>query len=486
MNDALLDEEVVRAKKLEEYTKLGINPYPSIVAVKTDIVDAKDSIDKVFNVAGRIVSKRPHGKIAFVDIIDDTGRIQLFFSIAELNDISKEVFQLLDLGDFIEAHGSIFVTKAGENTLRVDSFNIISKSILPYPKEFFGVKDTELRYRKRFVDFNLNPRAKETIRTRSVTITAIRDFMNGHGFIEVETPILQEIPGGAAAKPFITHYNTLEHDFYLRIATELHLKRMIVGGFEKVYEIGRIFRNEGLSHMHNPEFTSMEFYWAYRDYKFLMKFTEELIESVVKTVKGSANVEYQGKNIDFTAPYPVIKFADLIKKDTGIDINKEDTFEKLTLAINKAKIKLDSADAKVWEKLTDELYKKTSRPKIIDPIFVINQPIEMTPLAKRDEDNPREAQRFQLVCGGGLEILNAYTELNDPIEQEKCLKDQVKLRDAGWEEGQMMDENFVEALAFGMPPTAGWGIGIDRFVMLLTDEYSIKEVIAFPTLKPEK
>jgi len=307
--------------------------------------------------------------------------------------------------------------------------------------------------------------------------------MNKSGFVEVETPVLQMIPGGAAAKPFITHYNILKQDMYLRISPELYLRRMVVGGFEKVFEIGKNFRNEGLSHMHNPEFTMMEFYWAYQDYRGLMEFTQDLISTVIKNTKKSLEVEYQGDIINFAPPYRIVSFRDLVMTDCGIDIFKYPDFDSLKKEVNKKGIELDFKSITVWVKLVDELYKKVSRPKIVEPIFLVDHPIELTPLAKAHDNNPRIAQRFQLVCGKGIELINAYTELNDPLEQEKRFSEQVKMSKQGWDESAMMDQDFVEALKYGLPPTAGWGMGIERIAMLLTDNYSIKEVIPFPTLK---
>jgi len=307
--------------------------------------------------------------------------------------------------------------------------------------------------------------------------------MNKDGFIEIETPILQPIPGGAAAKPFITHYNILKQDMYLRIAPELYLKRLIVGGFEKVYEIGRNFRNEGLSHMHNPEFTMMEFYWAYKNYLDLMKFTEVLIETTVMQVKKTLKIRYQGNEINLAPPYPRITFDALIEKDCGINIYQYPNFKDLREQVLKKKIDLNFKEIKVWAKLVDELYKKVSRPKIIQPIFIVDHPLALIPLAKAKEDEPQKVQSFQLVLAGGIELVKAYTELNDPLEQERRLREQAKMRKAGYDESEMMDENFIESLKYGLPPTAGWGLGIERLVMLLTDQYSIKEVIPFPTLK---
>jgi lysyl-tRNA synthetase class 2 len=360
----------------------------------------------------------------------------------------------------------------------------MAKSLLPVPDGWHGLSDVETRYRQRTLDFKINEKAVEIIKTRSKVVEVIRDFFTRHGFLEVHTPVLQPIPGGAAAKPFITHYNVLDTDFYLRIAPELYLKRLIAGGFNRVFEIGPSFRNEGLSHMHNPEFYSAEAYWAYQDYQGFLKTTQELVQEMVKKVTGSTKVTYQEQVIDFSKDFAVKKYADIIREDTGIDIEKANTFEKLEGAVKKAKISFEDQRIRVWSEMVDELFKKVSRPKIVQPTFVVDYPLVTTPLAKRHRDNPDLAERFQLILAGGFELVNAYTELNDPIDQEDRFRDQMKMKQQGWDEAQMLDENFIEALKFGMPPTSGWGMGIERLVMVLTNQHSIKEVIPFPTLKP--
>jgi len=476
-------ETATREKKLQEIINSGINPYPSKVDRSMPISEARKTKPKDTVLAGKIISIRSHGKSTFADLQDESAIIQLYFKYDNLGEENYNLLKFLDVGDYLEARGLIFKTKTGEITLEVKSFRLICKTLLPVPDKWYGLKDVELRYRKRFLDLIINDNVKQNFIIRSKIISSLRSFMDKRGFIEVETPILQPIPGGAAAKPFITHYNILKQDMYLRIAPELYLKRLIVGGFEKVYEIGRNFRNEGLSHMHNPEFTMMEFYQAYSDYNSLMKFTEEMLAYVVEKVKGTLEIEYQKNRLNLTPPYPKITFDALVEKDCGINIYQYPDFESLKEQVLKRKIDLNFKEIKVWAKLVDELYKKVSRPKIIEPLFVIDHPLVLTPLAKAKDDEPQKAQRFQLVLGGGIELVNAYTELNDPMEQEKRLREQIKMRQAGWEESQMLDENFLEALKYGLPPTAGWGMGIERLTMLLTDQYSIKEVIPFPTLK---
>lgn len=486
MEEDLKKETEAKLDNLNKLKEKGVNPYPSKSEARILAEQAKQKEGESVWIAGRILSIREHGGSTFADVQDESGKIQIYLKEDLLND-AYEDFKLVDVGDIIEAYGEIFTTKMGEKTLKVEKYKLLTKTLAPLPKSWYGLKDVEIRYRKRFLDFVVNEQAKSNIQVRSKLISFLRSFMDKNGFIEIETPILQSVAGGAAAKPFVTHYNILEHDFYLRIAPELFLKRLVVGGFEKVYEIGRAFRNEGLSHMHNPEFTIFEFYWAYSDYEKLMEFTEKMVVDAVKEIKGSLAIEYQEQKIDFTPPYERITFRDLILRDSGIDINELRDYEQLKRVVEEKEIKIEGlGEVKVWSKLVDELYKKVSRAKIIKPTFLIDHPIELTPLAKKKEDDPTKAQRFQLVIGGGFEVVNAYSELNDPLDQEERFKQQLEMKKAGWDETQDLDENFVEALKVGLPPTAGWGMGIERFVMILTNQYSIKEVIPFPTLKPEK
>lgn len=485
-------EEEIRVEKLTAIKKSGLDPYPQ-VAVKREIVSelrekfveqikAKADITnaKAETVAGRLTSFREHGKIIFADLDDGSGSIQLFFAADKLGKAFESIKQF-DIADIVEVTGMPFITRAGEFTLRVKEISLLSKALAPLPSEYFGLKDTELRYRKRYLDFIANPENREIIRKRSKILSVLRQIMLDNDFIEVETPILQPIPGGAAAKPFTTHHNALDADFYLRVAPELYLKRLVVGGFDKVFEIGRCFRNEGISHQHNPEFTMFEFYWAYQDRAGLIKFTEGLVSSTVKAVTGKYQVEYQGQKLDFKPPYKIWKMADIIKQKTGIDIEKHKTVEKLWGEVLHAKMEIPRV--RQWPALVDEIFKKAVRPEIIQPTFIVDHPLALSPLAKSKSDDENIADRFQLVVTG-LEVLNAYAELNDPIDQEKRFEEQGRLLKAGWEEGQRYDADFVQALKHGMPPTAGWGMGVDRFVMLLTNQDSIKEVIAFPTLRP--
>ncbi|MEX1051805.1 MAG: lysine--tRNA ligase [Patescibacteria group bacterium] len=477
-------EAEVRLEKLEELKKLGIDPYPAAVPAYITIEEARTKKDGAkLATLGRITGMRGHGGSAFLDIEDEGHKLQLFF---KKDEVGKEydLLKLFDHGDYLWVEGEMFTTKAGELSLKVKKFQLLAKSLLPVPDGWNGLSDVETRYRQRTLDFKTNDQAKKIIVTRAKVVEATREFFVRHGFLEVHTPILQPIPGGAAAKPFITHHNALEADFYLRIAPELYLKRLVAGGFNRVFEIGPNFRNEGLSHMHNPEFYTAEAYWAYQDYRGFMQATQELVQELVKKVCGSLKITYQNQKLDFSGDFAVKKYADIIKDDTGIDIAKADDFDALNAAVKKAGIKFDNQNIKVWNELVDELFKKVSRPKIVQPTFVIDYPLVTTPLAKRHRDNPELAERFQLIAAGGFELVNAYTELNDPVDQEGRFREQMKMKQAGWEEAQLLDENFVEALKFGLPPTAGWGMGIERLVMVLTDQHSIKEVIPFPTLRP--
>lgn len=479
-------EREIRLDKLQALKDLGIDPYPNVTPPHIEIEEVRhQKIGKEVATVGRITGMRGHGKIAFIDLEDPKSKIQLFFQADRLPQ-DFTLLSLIDIGDYLWVSGELFTTKAGELSILIKKFVLLAKSLLPIPEGFHGLSDVETRYRSRTLDFKVNPEARSTIEIRSKTIELIRTFFVRNGFIEIQTPILQPIPGGAIAKPFVTHYNTLESDFYLRIAPELFLKRLVAGGFERVFEIGPNFRNEGLSHMHNPEFYSVEAYWAYQDYLGFMKTTQSLVQELVKKITGSSTLNYQGKKIHFEGDFEIKKFTQIIKTDTGIDIEQENTFEKLQKATKEKKISFENQEIKVWSELVDELFKKVSRPKIVDPTFVVDFPIELQPLAKKGRDNPKIAEQFQLIIGGGIELVKAYSELNDPLEQERRFKEQMELAKLGWEEAQTLDENYIESLKFGMPPTAGWGLGIERLVMILSNQHSIKEVIPFPTLRPKK
>lgn len=482
---SLKDLTKARLKKLKNIQKLGVDPYPSQTNRKHQISAARKMMEKKVAVAGRIRAFRSMGKITFADLEDESGKIQLFFSQEELTGEKYEFLTNLDIGDFLESFGEVFKTQAGEITIRVSDYKLLSKSIRPLPSQWYGLEDVEERIRLRYVDLIINPEVRKVFNVRHLVIKLIRRFMEDKGFVEVETPTLQPIYGGATAKPFVTHHNALDTKLYLRIADELYLKRLIVGGYEKVFEICKDFRNEGIDRQHNPEFTMIEFYWAYADYHNLIPFTEEFVSSIVKEVSGSYQVEYQGTKINFKPPYKRITFCQLVKKTCGIDLEKVTTEEELLKKIKEKKIKLDLEGVVGYGPLCDVLYKKVARPGISQPTHILDYPASMRPLAKRRADNPNISESLQLLCFG-FELTNSYSELNDPILQKQLWQEQMKLAKRGLEEHQVLDEDYIRALEYGMPPTAGWAIGIDRFVSLLTNQHSIKDVILFPTLRPEK
>lgn len=481
-------ERPARLERLEKMKKEKCNPYPSAVKRTHEIEKALLLFDKLqdkkISVAGRVRSVRKHGGSAFMHLEDGTGKIQIFLQADVLGQTEYDfLMETLDVGDFLKVDGVFFTTKTGEKTLRVQSADIVSKSLLPLPEKWHGLTDTEARFRKRYLDLLSNPEVKEIFVLRSALVKNLRQFFDERGFMEVETPIFHPIPGGAAARPFVTHHNALNTDLYLRVAPELYLKRLVVGGFDKVYEIARCFRNEGIDAQHNPEFTQIEFYQAYSDYNDLMKLTEELLPYLLKNLGLGMKIKHEGEDVDFTAPYPRLVFREALIKEAKVDIEKYKTTQDLLKKAQQLGCDIEKTASR--GKVIDELYKTFVRPKIIQPTFVINHPIELSPLAKRLEDDERYAQRFQLVAGGGLELINAFSELNDPLDQLERFKEQEKALAGGDEEAQRMDKDFVEALEHGMPPTAGFGMGIERLTALLTDSHNIKEVILFPTLRPE-
>jgi len=474
-----------RLKKLEEIKKFGIDPYPAKSRLrKYKIAEVLRKLNKKVGVAGRIFAWREHGNSIFADIKDESGKIQLFFQKKNLS-WKFELLRLLDVGDFIGVSGRIIKTHSGEITIDVIEFELLTKSLRPLPSVWHGLKDVEERYRQRYVDLLLNTGVRENFLVRTKFVKLLRQWLDQNGFIEVETPVLQPIYGGASARPFITHHNALDVNLYLRIADELYLKRLIVGGFEKVYEIGKDFRNEGIERGRNPEFTQLEFYWAYADYEDLMNFTEKMISSIIVEIKGSLTFDYEGHTLDFTPPWKRVTYRDLIYKEAGIDIDIIDTEEKLLKEIKAKNIQIDLQGISGYGEILDAFYKRIVRPKIVGPVFLIDRPVEMVPLAKKKESNPNRVATFQLVAVGE-EFINAYNELNDPLDQKQRWENEMKLAKKGGGEHQVLDEDYIRALEYGMPPTAGWGLGVDRFVMLLTGVSNIKEVILFPTLKPEK
>ncbi len=486
MADIKLNElQKQRLDKLEKIKSLGFNPYPQPnLSQKSSVADARQQMDKSVEVAGRLMSLRGHGKILFADLHDQTGKIQLFFQekiLAEKMDQTK----LLDLGDIISVCGEVFKTTAGETTINVYKFEILSKNLRPLPEKWHGLKDVEERYRQRYVDLIVNPETREVFKTRTKILTEMRRFLDDHDFMEVETPVLQPVYGGASAKPFVTHHNTLDMDMYLRISDELYLKRLIVGGFEKVYEVSRDFRNEGVSRFHNPEFTQIEFYWAYVDYEVLMEFTEELVKNIIKIVKGDLKFSFQGTDLDFSKPIERITFTDVIKKYTGINIDQIHTEEDFKQVLADKNLKVDMKGVVGLGACFDALYKEHIRPNIVGPAFICDYPAEMIALAKRKADNPSKISSFQLlICG--TEFLKAYNELNDPKDQSDRWLDEVALEKKGNETAMQFDSDYIRALEYGMPPTAGWGMGIDRFTQLLTDQSTIKDVILFPAMRNEE
>ncbi|GMG97593.1 lysine--tRNA ligase [Tepidimicrobium xylanilyticum] len=476
----------IRREKLKQLIEMGENPF---LIEKYDYTHhsktIKDNFDQLeeetVSVAGRIMSRRGHGKVCFMDLQDSKGRIQIFVKMDVLGEEAYNKLNLLDLGDIIGVKGEVFKTKTGEISIRARELTILTKSLQILPEKFHGLKDQDLRYRQRYVDLIVNPEVKETFVLRSKIIKAIREYLDERDFLEVETPILNTIAGGANARPFITHHNTLDIDMYLRIANELYLKRLIVGGFEKVYEMGRMFRNEGMSYKHNPEYTSIELYQAYADYEDMMKLTEELISYVAEKALGTMKINYQGKEIDFTPPWRRLTMIDAIKEYVGVDFNEINTDEE---AIEIAKAKgLEVEPNMKRGHIISEFFEEFCEQYLIQPTFVTHHPVEISPLAKRNPEDPRLTNRFEAFINT-WEIANAFSELNDPIDQKERFLEQLKQREAGDQEAHMMDLDFVNALEVGLPPTGGLGIGVDRLVILLTNQPTIRDVILFPTMKP--
>ena len=479
-----------RLEKLKKIRELGVEPYAYDFTCSNNTSEINDKlIDSKVSIAGRIMSLRRMGKASFANIQDQEGRIQLYIARDDVGEDNYNLFKLTDIGDFVGIEGKVFKTKTNALTIKVSHLTILSKSIKPIPdvKEKDGekynlVSDKELRYRKRFLDLIINPETKENFIKRFKIINSIRSFLNNHGYIEVETPVLQPIYGGANAKPFTTHHNALDQDFYLRIATELYLKQLIVGGFEKVYELSKDFRNEGIDRSHNPEFTMLEFYQAYSDYNFMMDFVEEMFKKVVNDL-GMKKISWDGHKIDFSKKFVRKTMGELIKDHTGneIDISNHSAVYKLCKDL---KLKVTKKDSLAT--LIDEIMRRKVEPNLIQPTYVINHPVEISPLAKVDRDGNKDfTERFELFIAG-MEFANGFSELNDPIDQRKRFEDQSKKKDSGDEEAFPIDENFLEAIETGMPPTAGVGIGIDRLVMLLIDTRWIRDAIIFPTLKSLK
>lgn len=477
-----------RREKLDNLIAMGKNPF-EIVKFDKDayaqvIKDNYDEYaDKKVRIAGRLISKRVMGKASFGHVLDGTGSIQLYVSRDSLGEENYAEFKKYDIGDIVGVDGVVFTTKMGEISIHAEKMVLLSKSLLPLPEKFHGLTNTDLRYRQRYVDLIANPEVKETFVMRSRIISAIRSFLDGEGFVEVDTPILNTIAGGASARPFITHHNTLDIDMYMRIAPELYLKRLIVGGFEKVYEMGRLFRNEGMDPKHNPEFTTVELYEAYTDYHHMMDLTERLFEHIALTTKGTTEIEYQGTPISLARPWKKMSMVEAVKEFTGIDFDATDDVEALKKQAESVGVGL--ADNLTWGKLLYEVFDQKVEEHLVQPTFILDYPVEVSPLAKRKPTDNRLTERFEFFITS-REMGNAFSELNDPIDQKARFMAQVAERENGDDEAQMMDEDYVNALMYGLPPTGGLGIGVDRLVMLFTDQFSIRDVLLFPTMKPNK
>ena len=478
----------IRRDKLKELQDSGKDPFEITKYDRTSTAgeikaNYENFEEKDVRIAGRIIAKRIMGKASFCTIQDCDEKIQSYVSINDLGEESYKQFKTWDIGDIIGITGFVFKTRTEEISVHAKEVVLLSKSLRPLPEKFHGLKDADLRYRQRYVDLIMNPEVKQTFITRSKIISEIRRILDDKGYLEVETPVLNTISGGATAKPFITHHNSLNLQMYLRIATELNLKRLIVGGYDKVYEIGRIFRNEGMDIRHNPEFTTIEFYAAYEDYHYMMDITEEIFTKCATKVLGTTKITYQGQDIDLTPNWKRISMIDSVKEACGVDFNKIETDEEAVKLAKERGIEIPDKTKEtrgdVIALFFDEYVEKT----LIQPTFIYDYPVEISPLAKRSPKDNRLTERFELFIGG-REYGNAFSELNDPIDQYERFKKQVEARDAGDEEAGMMDEDFVQALEYGMPPTGGIGIGIDRLVMLLTDSASIRDVLLFPTMKP--
>ncbi len=477
----------VRIEKLRELSENGKNPFEITsfdrTATAAEVNGDYDRFEgQSVRVAGRLVSKRIMGKASFGHILDSDGKLQGYFSRDDMGAEEYQAFKKWDVGDIIGIEGEVFKTKTGEISVHVKRAELLAKSLLPLPEKYHGLKDTELRYRQRYVDLIANPEVKDVFLKRSRIISTIREVLDKKGFVEVETPILNTLAGGANARPFITHHNTLDIDMYMRIATELHLKRCIVGGFDKVYEIGRQFRNEGMDPKHNPEFTTIELYQAYSDYKDMMDITEELYSTACMRVRGTLDIEYQGQPLCFKTPWARLSMVEAVKKYTGLDFDTQSLDELIAQANAKG---LELAKNTSWGTALYEVFDRFVEEKLVGPIFIYDYPVEVSPLAKRKPSDPRLTERFEFfVCAseGG----NAFSELNDPIDQRSRFEQQMLAKANGDEEAQPYDEDFCNALEYGMPPTGGVGIGIDRMVMVLTDSASIRDVLLFPTMRPNK
>ncbi len=485
MGELYSEQEQIRRQKLAKLSSMGVEPYGRKYEVThhaADIIGRFDALaGQTVSLAGRLMTIRAHGKASFANLQDSSGQVQIYVRLDDIGERAYGVFELLDIGDIIGVTGEVFRTRRGEVTVSVRQFALLAKSLRPLPEKWHGLTNVDLRYRQRYLDLITNPEVKDVFIARSRIVQAMRSFLNDRGFLEVETPMMHAIPGGASARPFITHHNALGMDLYLRIATELHLKRLIVGGLDRVYELGRIFRNEGISTRHNPEFTSVEVYQAQADYTDMMELTEQMISHVAGVVTGSMKVSYQNTELDLTPPWPRVTMVEAIRKYTGIDFSVIATTEQAVSAARRLGLEVKAGSTR--GEIMNEIFEEKVEEHLIQPVFILDYPIEVSPLAKRKEDDPALTYRFEAFMAAS-EIANAFTELTDPIDQLSRFEQQMAKRAAGDEEAQLLDEDFVTALEYGMPPTGGLGIGVDRLVMILTDSPSIRDVILFPTLRP--
>ncbi|TGA96547.1 lysine--tRNA ligase [Sporolactobacillus shoreae] len=487
----LTDQLQARREKLKELREQGINPFGARYERTHDTEKIRTLYSSLTEeeleekpvpvvMAGRLMAKRRKGKAGFADIQDFNGRIQLYVRKDNVGDEEYEIFKRIDIGDFVGVEGTVFKTHVGELSIKVTKFNILSKAMRPLPDKFHGLKDVEQRYRQRYLDLIVNPEVRKTFILRSKIVQTIRDYLDGESYLEVETPTMHSIPGGAAARPFITHHNALNMDLYMRIAIELHLKRLIIGGFEKVYEIGRVYRNEGIDTKHNPEFTMLELYAAYDDLRDIMSLTENLISSVAEKVLGTTEITYEDKKVDLKPSWRRIHMVDAIKEVTGVDLWPEmsDEEARKLAADHGVAVK----DDMIYGHVVNEFFEQKVEETLVQPTFIYGHPVVISPLAKKDPSDNRFSDRFELFIVG-REHANAFSELNDPIDQRERFEEQMREREAGNDEAQIIDEDFLEAMEYGMPPTGGLGIGIDRLIMLLTDSASIRDVLLFPQMR---
>jgi len=481
------DLMAVRLEKLQQLREAGVDPYGGRFTCTHTTAAVQRHFDQLegqeVTLAGRLRAIRGHGKASFADLQDRDGRLQLYVRIDIAGSETYAIFHQLDIGDIIGVRGRVFRTHRGEISLEVHELTVLCKSLRPLPEKWHGLTDVDLRYRQRYLDLIVNPEVRQVFITRTRVLRAIRTFLDNRGFLEVETPSMHTIPGGAAARPFITHHNALDIDLYLRIALELHLKRLLVGGLEKVYEMGRIFRNEGLSTKHNPEFTMLELYQAYADYNDMMSLLEEMVAFVAREALAATTITYQGEELELTPPWPRLTMRAAIEKYTGIDFGELTTTAAARQAANELGVQLEPGLSQ--GQIVNEVFENLVEPHLVQPTFVIDYPVAISPLAKRKKDNPELTYRFEAFIAG-RELANAFSELNDPLDQRRRFEDQMAARAAGDEEAHRLDEDFLRALEYGMPPAGGMGIGIDRLVMLLTDAPSIRDVILFPTMRPRE